>query len=186
MLLASLCVFLGACSAIHRLLPGAQPQADPLARHPETQAIVLVRYGNWTRSLAPAELTHELANVQRDLDLSDSAWAKLRMSLLLTAPSPAVHDDQHALNLLDDVANAGPSTNAQYQDFARLIASLVVAARPDPTGTETVPDPQIDPEVHALRVALAAERSKRRELELQVEALKRLEDSLSQRNKRQE
>lgn len=90
------------------------------------------------------------------------------------------------MTLLNDVLNSEPSKGAQYTEFAGLMASLVLTVHPDTVTAATEPELSVDPEVRTLRTALAAERNKRRELEHQVEALRRLEDNLNQRDKRQE
>jgi hypothetical protein len=162
---------------------GARAPQAPTREPSETAALGLVRYANGLRALPPAALDAERQRTERELATMWSADAALRMSLLLTSPQASAPDPARAEALLHAVGSAAPAYPAQAELARFLLALLVEQPRhAEETRVAAAPlDTALAREVDELRRALAAERSRRDELEQQVEALKQLEQNLNQR-----
>jgi hypothetical protein len=161
----------------------AQAAAHTTHEPSEAAALGLVRYANGLRTLPPAALDAERQRAEHELATTRSADAALRMSLLLTSPQASAPDPARAEALLHAVGTGVAADPAQTELARFLLALLVEQPRhAEELRVAAAPgDTALAREVDELRRALAAERSRRDELEQQVQALKQLEQSLNQR-----
>ena len=147
-------------------------------------AYQLVRYANDLRALPPAMLAAEHERAEHALRTSPGPTAALRMALLLTVPGAPFADEERARNLLREYASQETASPPQ-RDLARFLLANLTERPGSPAGAATNGRSNGDavpvPEVTALRRQLLAERARRDELEKQVEALKRLELNLNER-----
>jgi hypothetical protein len=154
---------------------------NTLARDPSTQALAVARYASRIRAMSAADLTRETAGVQQDLEGTDSSWARMRLALLLSTPAASPHDERRVAGLLRGIEQRAAPGEEQLRDMAGLVAALLAGAPAGHAPPAIERDTALEQELRALRQTLTAERARRRELEQQVEALKKLEGNLSQR-----
>ena len=184
MLACILCLVAGCAGPTKTAQPASQPESPDDG---EAAALSLVRYTNALRSLTPDELDAEHLRMEQQLASHWTSEAALRMSVLLTTPGAGLRDEGRARALLLTVEAGGPETLPAESELASFL--LLVLAERDAwrgayeaeTSDASADGDVVAPEVETLRRALAAERTRRGELEQQVRALKRIEQNLNER-----
>jgi hypothetical protein len=165
-----------------------KPDPTTVASADQTQAaeaLRLVRYANQLRSLSDADLDREYRLTEQALQAGRTPSAALRMSLLLTVPRSEYRDEQRAAALLQEV-QVGANDTA-YRELAQFLLAVLVEssgalAEASQSKNAVLAGAEVtNREMQALRQALLAERTRRGELEQQVEALKKIEQSLNER-----
>lgn len=179
-----------AASACHtaqvETLPPAAVDAVP------TEAGVLAelsRYGNMVREIGAKQLEQQYHEVALANDSILSSEQAIKLSLLLSVPDAEFQDVDQATRFLRDVVHREAAEEPELAEFARLIYNLLrerVYSKTDEDATvamlaeERDRNEQLTAELTKVRNALALERKQRKTLEGQLEALKRLEEQLSQ------
>jgi hypothetical protein len=168
-------------------LPAAAIDAGP-----STESGVLAelaRYGNMVREIGDKQLQQQYREVALANDSMLSSEQAIKLSLLLSVPDAGFQDVDQATRFLRDVVHREAAEEPELAEFARLIYNLLrerVYSKTDEDATvamlaeERDRNEELNGELAKVRNALALERKQRETLEGQLEALKRLEEQLSQ------
>lgn len=148
----------------------------------------LARYGNMVRELGGKQLEQQYREVALANDSMLSSEAAIKLSLLLSAPNYAFQDVDQATRFLRDVVHREASAEPQIAEFARLLYNLLRERVYSDTNEDATlsmlaqerdRNEQLSRELAKVKSSLALERKQRATLEGQLDALKELEERLS-------
>ncbi|HEX6993941.1 MAG TPA: hypothetical protein VF339_07315 [Gammaproteobacteria bacterium] len=179
-------VFVAAGCGSNEVTP-AEVERVPVAPAEPSRLLDLVRYGNRVRAGFGTDLSGEYQRLAvGDAGLSDED--AIRLALLLSAPNSPYHDVDQARRVLRDVVERAPARDDENAALATLLLHLlserVYAEAQDEALANRLSEArdrneQLTEELASVRAALDEERERRRALERQLDALKRLEEQLS-------
>jgi hypothetical protein len=153
----------------------------------------LSRYGNMVREIGDKQLEQQYREIALANDSMLSSEEAIKLSLLLSVPDAKFQDVDQATRFLRDVVHREAAEEPELAEFARLLYNLLrerVYSKTDEDATvamlaeERDRNEQLGAELTKVKNALALERKQRETLEGQLEALKRLEEQLSQEDLR--
>ncbi|WP_455203402.1 hypothetical protein [Kaarinaea lacus] len=136
----------------------------------ETEALLrLMRYSRQITELTNNELANELKKVQQLNEEKSDTSTQLRLALLLSLPSSQFYNKGEAKKILSDVINTSDEHAPVLREYAyTLLVSI----------EKTEESERINA---TLRKKLKKEIDRRQQLEQKLEALKSIEESISQR-----
>ena len=153
--------------------PGPLPKAE--RRHGEvaagaSDADLLIQYGVYVRSLNAADALYELENVKQTVAKNHDV-NRLRLAMLYSLPSQALHDDAKCLAVLEPVIKE--SSSVELRNFALLLQALVVDNK------------RLSENGQTLALKLREGQKQNEQLQHKLEALKSIEKSLIDRDGQQ-
>jgi hypothetical protein len=145
------------------------------------------------REIGDKQLEQQYREIALANDSMLSSEEAIKLSLLLSVPDAKFQDVDQATRFLRDVVHREAAEEPELAEFARLLYNLLrerVYSKTDEDATvamlaeERDRNEQLGAELTKVKNALALERKQRETLEGQLEALKRLEEQLSQEDLR--
>jgi len=166
----------------------AAPVIAALTRE-QSQMMQLMGYSRVMQSYPRARLKDEFKRVATDLADNPSTINKIRMAVLLSIPDTSFRNDERAMQLLSNIVNMdnmgsarkdtlpGPLKDplqAPLQEYAHVLLDNLQQRADDALAQKHLSD------------ELKAERQKRAQLQKQLDALRSIEKSISQRQLKNE
>jgi hypothetical protein len=164
---------------------------EPVPLPPAAQAgdlADLARFGNTVRRLDARQLEQEYRQLVLQNDSAPTSDAAIRLALLLSAPNAPFNDIDQATRFLRDVMYRESLTQPAHTQFAQLLYNLFserIYSESDDEPLQALLDQarerndELSGELARVRTALAEERRRSQTLEGQLNALKELEEQLS-------
>lgn len=115
-------IILIACVAL--ILSGCRSMLAPAARSEPEQVTALIAYSQTLPGLPSEEQRRELAAANQAYTRDRSAYARVKLALLLTAPGTGFGDEGRAAGLLEPVAAMPPVAPAASQTGAAAASPL--------------------------------------------------------------
>ena len=162
--------------------------ARPLSR---SESLLL--YVNFVRGLPTAELAREHERLQQAFAADPSDFTRLRYALLLTVPGSAARDQARAVQLLDPVTRDGEGRDPALRAMASLLAADLAERRRLEDSLQSAAQRQkeelserrrLEGSLQAATQQYKDEQLRSAELEHKLEALKSIEKTISQRDRK--
>ncbi|MBN1238619.1 MAG: hypothetical protein JXB36_08950 [Gammaproteobacteria bacterium] len=179
-------MLIAACET-NRVEPEPPPPPAPVAQAGELAD--LAKFGNTVRRLDERQLEREYRQLALQNDSAPSSDAAIRLALLLSAPNAPFNDIDQATRFLRDVMYRETGDPQSHSEFAQLLYNLLserIYSESDDEPLQSLLDQarerndELTAQVMRLRNQLDAERDRAETLEGQLNALKELEEQLSQ------
>jgi len=139
----------------------------------QNELLQIMRYSRIIQSYPRVRLKDEFKRVASELsDISDTP-NQLRMAILLSIPNTSFENDKQALQLLSNIVNNSESPTALHEYAYVLLDTIQQRSEAEQTKKQ-------------LSDELLAERQKRAQLQQQLDALRTIEKSISQRQLKNE
>lgn len=168
-------------------LPPPEPPAEQAA---DSAGLAdLARFGNTVRRLDGRQLEQQYRQLLLQNDSAPSSDAAIRLALVLSAPNAPFADIDQATRFLREVMYREGAAQPAHADFAQLLYNLFserIYAESDDEPLQALLDQarerndELSGELARVRTALAEERERTETLQGQLNALKELEEQLSQ------
>lgn len=167
--------------------PEPQPPPAPIVQRGELAE--LARFGNAVRRLDGRRLEQEYRELVSQNDASPSSDAAIKLALLLSAPNVPFNDIDQATRFLRDVMYRETGDPQSHTEFAQLLYNLLserIYNESDDEPLQALLDQarerndELTVQLMRLRTQLDEERERTATLEGQLNALKELEEQLSQ------
>jgi hypothetical protein len=151
--------------------------------------LALLRYGSELRTLEPPELEEEYRELVAQKDATAPAAVDVRLALLLSNPNTPAQNVDQAVRLLGDVIESPQAGRSASVELARLLYDLLnertCVARDDVTLAEILLAERergslLAEQLGQVQAALQAERAHRETLQGQLEALRTLEQQITE------
>ena len=181
----ALAVLLAACET--NRFPSEPP--DPAPAEPSAELADLARFGNTVRRLDGRQLEREYRSLVLQNGSAPSSDTAIRLALLLSAPNAPFTNIDQATRFLRDVMYRETGDPPAHTEFAQLLYNLLserIYSESDDEPLQALLDQarerndELSGQLAGLRSELAAERRRADTLEGQLNALKELEEQLSQ------
>ena len=139
----------------------------------QNELLQIMRYSRIIQSYPRVRLKDEFKRVASELaEISDTP-NQLRMAILLSIPNTSFENDKQALQLLSNIVNNSESPTALHEYAYVLLDTIQQRSEAEQTKKQ-------------LSDELLAERQKRAQLQQQLDALRTIEKSISQRQLKNE
>lgn len=123
-------------------------------------------------STVSAKMLHdEYEKTRKDYSIEKTPWNQWQMAMLLSLPSAPFHDAERSSMIFKELSESSPSQDPVIKDAAFLMYSWTNAQQ------------HINKRLTSLEGQLGESRSTNKTLQDQLDALKAIEENLSQRNK---